>query len=162
MIVGARLVAKTPRSVSHTLHTGLRRLDGHPLIDAVHVGCEGTGDDEHYCVRVTLVPTADAAKYGFRDADAVTWSTTTVVTSGAVEELDEILVAQVTRGGRTWPLHGAARRTHARSTTPWADRSRITDWMPLAGDVCVPNAPSLTVDVFSCVGGEREWTLWGV
>ena len=103
-------------------------FDGHPLVDTFHLEEQ---DDGRRRVWVALDARADAARYGFREGDALE-----AAPEGAL----------VVRGDRRWPLVAV----RAPPTTVWAARELVSDLLALDADRAVPNAPSLTVDVVAC------------
>jgi hypothetical protein len=146
MVVAARVRAYDgDTSLALTLHAALVKLDGHPIVDAVHVA-EASGETTVVTVRVTL--RADAsARYAFGEADRV-----------VSREGDAV---DVVRGLRRWPLT-TTRRPSVDGGVPWSQR--LTDRSRLAGAVLrlddervIPNAPYLTVDVLQCFDA-RHWT----
>ena len=81
------------------LHAALSRLDGHPVVDAVHVREDG----DALVVLATLDASASAAAYGFRAGDEL------------VVDGDR---ASVTRRGRAWPLAITRGRAPRAAATP--------------------------------------------
>ena len=130
-----RVRPRAAATVAHTLHAVAARLDGHPLMDALHFEEE----EEAIVVYATLCASADVRTYGFRDGDVVT--------------VGDDGVATVTRGARTWPL--CARRGHATASMPPV----VSDTRYAGRDGwVVPNAPYLTVDVRACFD-PRAWEV---
>ena len=91
-------------------------------------------------VLATLDATAVVATYGFRDGDRVVRASDTQVT--------------VVRGARSWPLERATER--GAGAIPWSDRASVADLLDASDGLCVPNAPSLTVDVLLSFD-RRSW-----
>ena len=115
------------------LHAALSRLDGHPVVDAVHVREDG----DALVVLATLDASASAAAYGFRAGDEL------------VVDGDR---ASVTRRGRAWPLAITRGRAPRAAATP-----SVADLLA-AGPGVVPNVPALTVDVAACFDA-RAWAV---
>ena len=129
MLPCARLKPRHTRAVLQTLYASLMRLDGHPLIDSLHVEEE---EQNTLCVHVTLDASADARTYGFRDDDRLV----------ACED-----GARVHRGTRVCGLVAVRRPPTVRA---WAERGSVRDLLALDDERSVPNAPFLSVDVLLC------------
>ena len=147
MLRCARVRPRSAAAVAATLHAALARLDGHPLMDSLHVeeeeaagGAEGGGEGGALLVRCTLRADADVARYGLREGDAL-----------APPRVAGGRYAIVRRGARAWPLACAA---PGRTATPRGGGAApsVRDLVLVAPGVVVPNAPSLTVDVLSHFG----------
>jgi hypothetical protein len=122
----------------------VRRLDGHPLLDGLHLEEEG---GERIVVWVSLRAAADASAYGFRDGDRV-------------EVVGDDDVVTVRRGRAAWPLLLCQL---AAAAVPWAARRRVTDRLVVDGGdrvVVVPNAPTLSVDVAAAFDPKRWEVVW--
>ena len=141
MILCARVKASSVSVVACGLHSAIRTLDGHPLVESVHVRRQ---DDLVVEIFVSLDGCADATRYGFHSGDTIT-------------SVSESLV-EVERRGKTWPLM----RTHGTPTVRGIDDcTTVRDTIEFAtegGNVCVPNAPYLTVDVLRCFS-HKEWSV---
>jgi len=136
MIECVRVWPRDDKAACKTLHVAIARMDGHPLINAVHVDeCDGGV----LVVRATLAADADVERYGFTDVDTVHASS------------NPHLVI-VRRGNREWPLARQIHRTVQRSHTG----PSVTDIIDFGNGCVVPNAPTLTVDVKSYFD-ERFW-----
>ena len=110
-------------SISRTLHTSIAALDGHPLIDSVHVAWRK--DDEVVVVRATL---RENATYAFRETDEVEFGES---------------CATVHRGKRSWRLC-VSRMNESTTNAVWEVKEGVRTGR------CVPNAPHLTGDVLAC------------
>lgn len=129
------------RTIARLLPSVLARLDGHPLLDAVHVTRDDDDEGTTLTVWASLQASADADVYGFREADEVSDATATGVVT-------------VARRGRRWSLLATRRGDGGRNGEQGEDdagKARVTDLRRVGGDGwVVPNAPYLTVDVGAC------------
>ena len=116
--------------VYRTLHSILASLDGHPLIDSMHVDDDPNG---RVLVRVVLMADADADRYGIRPTDCIS------------VERERVLIH---RNGRSMPLLMSPRSTEVHASAA----SRVNDMLRVDGmprDRSFPNAAGLSVDVAS-------------
>lgn len=141
MVVAARVRPKTPQAVSMTLHVAVHTLDGHPLVDTLHV----TERHDDLLVYVTLDAEADVRRYGFKSSDVVEVSDSTH------------FVTVCASGGRRWPLAYAPSTAFAGAYATATECASVRDVLRVVDGVCVPNAPSLSIDVFTCFD-RRHWT----
>lgn len=144
MLPCIRLRPKAGCSVPYSLHVALRNLGEHPIIDTLHV--TECAETDELLLLATLCADAHAAHYGFRDTDVMTLCDAT----------DAIVRWKVQRSGREWFLLAPAHRTP--TLEHWAQRTRITDILPMQGQRSVPNAPTLTVDAAGYFA-ERYWDI---
>ena len=130
MVRCLRVRPANTRSVSHTLHRVCSNLDGHPLLESLHIGEEDKGCAESVLlVRVTIRARCDS-RYAFGDGCVV-------------DEDGGDGVVQVTRGkGKSWPLMVSPRK----ATATWEEASQSQQMLPCLGG-SIPNAPTLSVDV---------------
>lgn len=136
MVVAARMRPRTADASACGVLRAVVALEGHPLIDAVHVEDE----DGHVKVRCTLRDVC-VKRYGFRKGDVVVrrdawWAT-------------------VRRGRREWLL--ALTERAAPGAAPGAAHS-VRDLVAVDDDAAVANAPGLTSDVIAGFD-PRGWTV---
>lgn len=173
MVLAARLVpADRTRTTALTLHGALARLDGHPLVDAVHVEEEEEQEQETTeqeetsatkggdagAIRVLVSVAKASERYAFGVGDAVVeggeWDGSAVRHTERTER-----TVRVRRGVREWPL--AVQEDAGQPRVPWAARGDERDTrrlLQMPSGTLVPNAPSLTVDVMHCFG-EAHWRV---
>jgi hypothetical protein len=136
MIACAHVRPMDSTTLALRLHSCLASLDGHPLLDTLHVAEEGDG----LVIYATLSDNADLGRYGLTEDCEIVQSASRYVT--------------VHRGERRWPL--------AMVTTRGSGRAReactsVRDVVRLDNGVMIPNAPTVTVDVLT-VFDSRHWT----
>ena len=177
MVLAARLVpADRTRTTALTLHGALARLDGHPLVDAVHVEEEEEEEQEQEtteqetteqettpatkggdagAIRVLVSVAKASERYAFGADDAVVeggeWDGSAVRRTGRT--------VRVRGGVREWPL--AVQEDAGQPRVPWAARGDERDTrrlLQMPSGTLVANAPSLTVDVTNCFG-EAHWRV---
>ena len=133
MVMCVKMRPLATNSVSFSLKTTVAALDGHPMIDTVHVEeC----DNGCLAVRCSLKPECDVSRYGLHASDTI------------FIPLNKIHVC-IDRKGRRLRIMQSRRPATVRSLDHC---SRVTDmiWMDgMEKGMSFPNAPYLTVDVAS-------------
>ena len=153
MFVALHLRARSARSISHSLHSALQRLQQHPIVETIHLDAEGgeggeggdggDGDDEGIVLMCSLRSNARALRYTFQPSDAVTLS-------------DDGLHVVVARDRREFFLCVTRREASPEDTRYPADDPRRPRRVSEA--LVVPNAPSLSVDAAACFDA-TAWTV---
>lgn len=138
MFVACHLRPLTPRSISHSLYTALATLDGHPMLESLHVAEE----EDFLTLRCTLNPSADG-KYGFLKSDIIE------------PPCDDTVC--IRRGARRVRLCISPARREMVEDKDSADR--ITDAIRIGPDACIPNAPYLREDMLARFAA-RDWVVW--
>lgn len=148
MFVVAHVRPKTKRAVSHTLHSALAAMDGHPLIDAVHVHDH---PDESLTIRCTLHSDHEwLSKYGLGPEESIRMH----ANEGRailVRRSNSFLSVAVTPAGHRSHHEGCAAPSLNDHLFPEGTKEYV-----------VPRAVYVTTDVLSLFDRHRWEVVWRV